>query len=247
MRDKNLIRIKNPDREVYRIFPLKRIQEMFATRELVLVKPRMWEDPFENFLLRRKAVEPDGVEVGLDSIAESWYGLCWTFKADSDAMWRIYSPEKGGVRVKTTIRKLAAALWEPANPFSGVKYFIGEVQYWSREQVEDFLSRITFVDISIGGHNDGFAETLLIKREEFRHENEVRILAFADDHDKRSDGDLYRVPIDPHELIDEICVDPRLDEDETAKMMDEINALGYRGPVSQSALYKLKVTTIRFI
>lgn len=39
-----------------------------------------------------------------------FYGQCWTLKSTSDAMWRIYSPKKDAVRVRTTIRKLAESL-----------------------------------------------------------------------------------------------------------------------------------------
>lgn len=247
MNKKNLIRIDNLDEEVYRIFPLHRIEEIFKSNKLVLVKPAIWDDPFENFLLRCTAVEEDGTEVGLDSIANSWYGLCWTLKPDSDAMWRIYSPNKDGIRVKTTIRKLVEAIWEPDNSLSSLRYFIGKVSYQSREEIENFLKTTSFWSIARGGQNTGFAETLLVKRNEFEHENEVRILTCSNDEksDLRIDGGLYKIPIEPNKFIDEICIDPRLSDKDAATAINKIQTVGYTGNIIQSELYKLRVTKIK--
>lgn len=249
MRDKNLIRIDNINQVVYRIFPLYRIQQLFQDNKLVLVRPEVWEDPFENFLLRCTAIDKDGTVARLDDLARSWYGLCWTLNADSDAMWRIYSPKKDGIRVKTTIRKLADMLWEPDNQFSSLKYFIGKVQYRTREEIEMFLRRTSFWDLAIGGQNLNFAETLLIKRTEFQHENEIRILANCkeDVPDARLAVDLYKIPANPNNLVDELCIDPRLGDNQVADITQSLKQFGYTGPIVQSELYKLSLTQIRMI
>lgn len=247
MSERNIIGIDDLDQEIYRIFPVHRIEEMFSSQRLTLVKPQVWDDPFENFLLNCTAVEEDGTEVGLSVLAASWFGQCWTLNADSDAMWRIYGQKKDGIRIKTTIRKLFSAAWEPHNTFSFLKYFVGKVSYHTREELESFLRDTSFWSIAIGGQNDGFAKTLLMKRTEFIHENEVRILVniAVTDNDKRIEGILYKIPINTNDFIDEICIDPRLSDIEANVLKEKIKALGYAGAINQSELYKLRITRIK--
>lgn len=246
MKSDNLIRIQDLDTPLYRIFPLNRVEELFANRELVLVSTKKWEDPFENFLLRCNGKLEDGTLVSLKSLADSWFGQCWTTNPDTDAMWRIYSHDKQSIRLKTTIRKLAKVLWNRKDKFASLNYFIGRVQYLPREEIETFLSSSSFNDVAHGGQNNGFANLLLTKRKEFEHESEVRMLAHvAETKEAHKLNGLYRVSIDPHELIEEVCIDPRLvDELDVECLEKKIARTGYKGRIMQSELYKLKITTI---
>lgn len=242
----NLIRIDDLDTPVYRIFPLNRVEQIFRDRELVLVNPGMWEDPFENFLLRCNGKLNDGTLVSFQGFADSWFGQCWTTNADTDAMWRIYSHDKQSIRIKTTIGKLADSLWDPNDKIASLNYFIGRVQYQTRDKIENFLNTTSFFDVACGGQNDVFADLLLTKREEFEHESEVRILAHATPtQEAQKLKGLYRVKIDPNTLIDEICIDPRLADDlDVDCLKKKIKRAGYTGSVIQSDLYKLSITNI---
>jgi hypothetical protein len=105
---------KDLDVNVYRVIPLTRLYELFETRTNVLVSPKKWEDPFEKIVLR-----------GL-------FGQCWTRHKASDAMWRIYSPQSEGVRLRTTVRALLSGLSKslphPARAFIGG---VGYPRSWS--------------------------------------------------------------------------------------------------------------------
>jgi hypothetical protein len=79
---------------IYRIFSIDRFVELARTRQNVLVSPYKWDDPFENFLLRCPVRDASGRTLRMGNLAERWYGQCWTSTRESDAMWRIYSPEK---------------------------------------------------------------------------------------------------------------------------------------------------------
>lgn len=81
------------DDHIYRIISYDRFLEMFDSCNNILVKPKLWEDTFENFTLKSKLRYPDGSEIVLDA-HERLYGQCWTTSKASDAMWRIYSPDK---------------------------------------------------------------------------------------------------------------------------------------------------------
>lgn len=82
----------NENSIVYRIFSLDRFHEMFTKNRLTLVHPRLWDDPFENFLFSA-TLSVEGVPVSTSQIQNELYGLCWTINQESDAMWRIYSPQ----------------------------------------------------------------------------------------------------------------------------------------------------------
>ncbi|WP_264802766.1 hypothetical protein, partial [Acetobacter fabarum] len=61
------------DTKIYRVFPLVRVLDLFEKSENVLVRPKLWDDPFENFFLGARVFS--GVnEVDISDIRESWYG-----------------------------------------------------------------------------------------------------------------------------------------------------------------------------
>jgi hypothetical protein len=61
------------DSHIYRIMPFERFLELFDCRRNVLVKPKFWEDTFENYALKSKLKFPDGTEIALDT-HERLYG-----------------------------------------------------------------------------------------------------------------------------------------------------------------------------
>jgi len=125
--DKLNIQEKDLDREIYRIMPIHRLLEAFDIEKLTLVKPEKWDDPFENLLLKGTAETAGGELLDFSSIRDSVYGQCWTLHKETDAMWRIYSQDKQGAKVKTTIRKLLTALQSQSGEFAKIHCFIGEV------------------------------------------------------------------------------------------------------------------------
>lgn len=54
MDSKNYLNLasKDLDRNIYRIVEFKRFQQIFEGRSNTLVSPALWEDPFENFILK---------------------------------------------------------------------------------------------------------------------------------------------------------------------------------------------------
>ena len=222
-KEDNILNDLDLDTKIYRIFTLDRFKELITSNELVLVNPEMWDDPFENFFLKANAIDGQGNTVDFSNLREMWYGQCWTKNEDTDAMWRIYSPDKNGVRISTTVRKLFDAIYNEDDKFASLKYFIGKVDYGTKDELNDFMNKNSFWNIAIGGQNDGFAKLLCIKREAFKHESEVRILVNENDEEesKKLNG-LYKIKIDKNILIDDICLDPRLTKAEYDKNEFEI-------------------------
>ena len=220
-KEDNILNDLDLDTKIYRIFTLDRFKELITSNELVLVNPEMWDDPFENFFLKANAIDGQGNTVDFSNLRKMWYGQCWTINEDTDAMWRIYSPNKNGIRISTTVRKLFDAIYNENDKYASLKYFIGKVKYETKERLNDFMNKQSFWGIAIGGQNDGFAKLLCIKREAFEHENEVRILVNENDEEKNKKlNGLYRIEIDKNILIDDICLDPRLTEYEYLKSVN---------------------------
>ncbi len=229
----NYIGIKPTDRSryIYRIMSMKRLEELFVKRQNVLVRPSLWEDPFENFILNSPARMPDGTTVTF-GFNNDFFGQCWTLKSTSDAMWRIYSPKKDAVRVRTTIRKLADSLSTGLADWAHQQVHIGKVQYLKDVELIDFGNEV----FTHGLQADALARTLLVKRKAFLHEKEVRLLYFEKDPNPQSD--LYAYSIDPHALIDQIMIDPRVPLDRVENFKKQIRKkTGFTGKLVRSLLY----------
>lgn len=123
----NLSSDLDPDTKLYRTIPLKRLGELFANRKNVLVRPKLWDDPFENIALS-SPVEIKG-QAGTFGFREDYYGQCLTTEGISDAIWRIYSSDKRGLRIRTTVDKLLGQLAAGFDPdLARIRCFVGRVR-----------------------------------------------------------------------------------------------------------------------
>jgi hypothetical protein len=226
---------KDLDQSIYRIVPIKRLVEMFVNRRNGLVKPRKWQDPFENFVFKNRFVLPTGKTLR-PPMADSFFGQCWTTKSQSDAMWRLYSDKNQGIRIRTTIRKLYLSLHNHAWPEMSDRLFIGKVRYQSKSNLLKSARQI-FSDERLYTGID-WAKTFLLKRSAFSHEREVRLLFFGySEH--ASSSDVYDYALDPLVLVEDIVLDPRLDDASAFKMEALIRRkTNYRGRITRSDLYQ---------
>lgn len=241
--ENNILGSLERDDSIYRIFSYERFVEMIQSNKLTLVTPACWDDPFENFFLKSKVDMGDGTFAGLDMIASKWYGQCWTTEKDSDALWRIYSQTKRGIRVKTTVGKLFNAFYRANDIQAQLKYFIGKVNYKSQDEILQFLQQSRFMSVAAGATNRPFAELLCTKRTEFAHENEVRIL-YNDTSSGPTQEKIIYFDIAPNVLFEEVCLDPRLGSHVVTITEEELKAIGLKLPVIKSPLYEFPEVTI---
>lgn len=230
---KNYINLKDKelDKPIYRIISIERLEQLFSSKQNVLVSPKKWDDPFENFILKSKIRMDDG-EVGEIGFRDTYYGQCWTTHKASDAMWRIYSEKSQGVRIRTTIRKLAESLSNTQGEWKNSSCFIGKVEYLRKQKLLEFANNVL---IGMPQSKD-FARTLLVKRPAFQHEREVRLI--YSDINKKNTKDIFSYTINPHELIEQIMIDPRLTVDEAKKIKSKIRLkTNYTGKIKRSLLY----------
>jgi hypothetical protein len=225
------------EKPIYRVFSLDKFLISLNQNSLYLIKPKFWDDPFEGFLLnqvlwssrdKKKYFEFD------EFYRERFYGQCWTFRSESNFLWKIYAPYKNGIIVKSTITKLMEYLTE----MPGGNTYIGKVVYLNENQIKKRFSRIE----SLKDFESLIVDSLLTKRTEFKEEQELRIIYFSKysahkdptpvglsyDKSYKNIGDV---------LFDEIIVDPRIDKIRYNHIISIIRQLGYNGQVRRSTLY----------
>lgn len=185
--DHKRIEMLDPDRPVYRIMPLRYVRDLFEQNKNVLVKPRGWKDPFENFIVESKTV----------------YAQCWTIHKASDALWRIYSPRSEAIRVKSRVGTLFTGLGAAVNDRSRV--FIGKVRYLTADEITTFANSLNREAKPFSSRT--VASALLVKKKAFEYEGEVRLIYVGP---PSSANRLYRYSVKPFKLIEQIMIDPRV-------------------------------------
>lgn len=211
---------------LYRILGFRHVVDLLESKQLHFVSPSLWEDPYEKVLVHQRS--------------HALFAQCWSTKAASDAMWRIYSADKTAVRIRTTRTKLEGELSE-CKKKNSIDYLIEDVEYLSASEVNTRISDV--VKALKGDYKSRRAtDALLVKRDAFDHEAEVRVIV----HDQKLTAKVKQKPflrlrVDPDVLIDSIYFDPRAD-DAFVKMCTYYleNSLNFQGVIRKSALYRTR-------
>ncbi|EJM23335.1 DUF2971 domain-containing protein [Pseudomonas sp. GM25] len=221
---------------IYRTISYDRLIELFSTRKNTLVKPSLWEDTFENFVLKSTLKDEAGRQIKYD-IHNRIYGQCWTLENSSDAMWRIYSSQKDGVRIRTTIDKLLDSLCIATIDRKNCEHCIGKVEYLREAELVK-RAKDSFTqhgEITFGK----LFNSLLLKRRAFRHENEIRLM-FCDWSEGAGNIELFKYDIEPHNFITQIMIDPRVPHEAFKIIEHNIRQqTAFQGEIKRSLLYRL--------
>jgi hypothetical protein len=215
---------------IYRIFDWKYFIEDLKDRKLTLTKTLIWlnQDPFENIITNSKVSYKGRFGI----IDNTYYGSCWTLNSDCDGLWRNFSSNKRKcvIKVKTNAKKLFSALYNIDYFNHDCKYYIGKVKYLTEESISRIFNR----SYNKRELDDGFLfiQQLFLKRLQYKYEKEVRIIMKEDIKD-----DIFRIPIDPNTVFEEIVLDPFISASNYVRKKKEIEKAGYSGPILHSNLY----------
>jgi len=244
------------DAPIYRFHSFKYLPQLLGGT-LTLVLPSSWDDPYENLAAYSSVVllqNGKWERVMLSTRMLPVFAQCWGSLAESDALWRIYSrmprepkarnevTEDEGVRVRTTPRKLLNAVASGLGNIRSGSCFIAPVKYLDhRALLQEMANRI-------GGDRDvgfcsvvGNANLLLLKRDAFSHEHEVRLIYV----DKNKEfGNRVECPVDANVLIEDITLDPRLLPDQDAVRIKKLRDDGFRGTINKSELYSMTLLSV---
>jgi len=238
------------DKPLYRIFPLWSFEDMLRVRRLVLVPPSFWEDPLEDIPSSIMMEGPNHQQKHLAEYLHPAFCQCWSFESESDSLLRAYSrvtidklhkrnvePQYEGVQVRTTPRRLAQALIPWATRSHGGQLYLGRVDYADTERatsiITNTLARVGPYEMARGENR---AQSLLLKRTAFSHEDEARLIWVGSD--RRHMDSPMTANVDPNDFIDEVRFDPRLVSFERIEREDRAKTLGYKGKFSDSLLYQ---------
>jgi len=233
MKNRHFINLtyEDADRPIYRIVSCERFLQILRDQENGLVLPRLWDDPFENFILNGVAFTAAGRRVKI-KFRNQLYGQCWSLHRETDLMWRGYSPGRDAVKIKSTVRTLYDSLYNKGGLYRDISCFMGKVQYVQKKRISEVLSRVNLIDPT----GVAIAATLLVKRWAFRSEKEVRLIYF------RQWGSpsrkIFRYKFDPNSVFVEAVLDPRMQDGEATQWKRRFHAAGFSNKIIQSGLYK---------
>lgn len=230
---------------IYKYFPLKHLLSLLERKKLRVDRVSKWEDPYENFFLKEEFYAyaeyyKKDILVSTEEIIDRTYGQSWTLKEESDAMWRIYSNIKNGikdsaVRIKVRVDNLFNVVYTDDGCMATTS--IGQVQYVNAEKFEEIRSRMSEDASGASNFSEIVNKCLFTKREPFAHEEEVRII-ISKSTEKPSD-EYIEYNIHDLTIFEEFILDPRLEEKEVCSVIEQIKQYDIPGErIRKSSLYE---------
>jgi len=231
--NKHKVMISNNIKEndhLFRYISLAQFISLIENRKLFLRKIKLWDDPWEAPDDQIPIIREDGKPIKTESlIVASTVGQCWTYEKNSDAMWRIYSNDKQGIMIETIASNFELIDNLRQASLSKVVYYNKSNFIDKRREVANNLSY-------------KFAGDMALKRDAFKHENEVRLLVCLQAYENEIEN-IWDIPvvgftIEPEIFIKSITFDPRADEWFVETMKKYCRSKKLNCPTEKSALYK---------
>jgi hypothetical protein len=209
------------DTYLYRYMSISQFLSLVEGRQLHLAKITSWDDTWEGALYKVPTQIEDGeIHLPSHSMGDDMFGQCWSLFKDSDAMWRIYSPNCEGIMIRTTAKKFCSISLPPIS-------VLGRVYYGTHLPYPNDVS--TF-------------DPALLKREAFEHEQEVRLLVLLE-----TDTDAIHVGIDVFDFIEEIIIDPRASDWFVKTIQNYCKRIGFKISAEKSSLYDFDPTKVGYV
>lgn len=157
----------NPNAPIWRYMSLAKLVALLSDQKLFFCQVAKLPDPFEG-CISEKLRSVISADFESHPHLSSWararftcYASCWCMgTTESDALWRIYGGADGGIAVRSTYAKMAAALFPSVN--SGC---------------------VTYLDYANDEPPDPF-NPVMIKRREYGYESECRFIWVHPDYSK---------------------------------------------------------------
>jgi len=223
---------------IHRVFDFDRFIDVLRHQQLGLVNPSIWEDPYENPLNNFISEASSRRSLSLPRFEKNLFAQCWSFLLESDALWRIYSPDMRGVLVTACAKKLLE-LGSPQYKPPMEQVFLGKVQYHTQSELKAILESTDFLRSVFRApmYSHVSPSVLLHKRDSFKHEEEVRLILSR--HVPGAPGDVALLNIPVTEVFLKVTLDPRLTDAQFERMCHLIGCAGYDGEIERSSLYAI--------
>jgi len=184
--------------KLYRYVGLSQFVSFVERKQTYLTRITCWQDTWEApaFQIPTQGLNGE-LKYSLRARADDIFGQSWSLHSESDAMWRVYSPQEEGLVIQTTVRKFGLMSEIREGLLAEVIYF---------DDLEDTLD-----EIGDDPENPPY-NVALFKRKAFEYEAEVRLITL--NHEiclgKRYEAcERIYIALDPIEFVESITVDPR--------------------------------------
>lgn len=171
----------SPDKKtLFKYMSLSSALSLIQDKSLWFANPKTWKDPFESRFMNAQYQSQKGLYdcPWVDRV----FCSCFTQTPCSEAFWVTRASNELLVRLTIDKEVLKEGLNHLAN--SGFDVYVGAVDYCETKNITGSLSQIKFgspysgkIDVA---DKDFFARLMLLKRNAFRYEDELRVLLFAD-------------------------------------------------------------------
>lgn len=156
--------------KLYRYIPFETFADMVINERLALVSPLLWEDAYEGWFWK-SIIENTKPQISsmMTKALNCVFALCWSKNCDSAALWSIYSYGQKAIMIETTDEMLSQL----------PKVTIKEIDYTD----DAHLTVDEVIDLLVHPSKDNLLLPFTKKRNEFSHENEVRIFSSKNNPD----------------------------------------------------------------
>lgn len=179
----------NSPQTLYKYMQWNYAKRSLLNRYLWMSNPSKWPDPFEDYFFKAHYIDSKGNNhpfLFLNNV----FCNCLTPDNNSEAHWITYAQKKMGVCLRINVKELIEKLnnFRIANP--EYEIYIGKVSYLKLSQIQSkYIKDIPLFEDTIGhapvrdiNNPDFCANLLLLKRNSFRHDNEIRLIFIRTDH-----------------------------------------------------------------
>ena len=230
---------------LYKFYSMRALAPLLTNGQLYIDRVNSWEDVYENFFLKERFYSNAlGHTIDTSQYSKNIFGQSWTSIPETDAMWRIYSSDKLGVRIKTSAKKLFSAVFVDYMCIGNT--WLGEVMYETQADINDKIIDYARKHKDLIFH-DLLPITHFSKRIEFEHEHEIRLIKTIDGDSEQLVNSFKRLAfqIDINDFIESYLLDPRLDDATLEKQKELLINLGAdSSKISRSFLYEFTPITI---
>lgn len=233
----------NSSRPLYKHMSLNNALRTLNKHFIWFSNPTEWKDPFEGRFLTAK------YHRGNEILDFPWvnrvYCTCVTLTASSEAFWTPYSQNQIAIELRINRQQLITELESYLDKYD---IYVGKVNYQQTDVITGELHTIPFTTNILQPFSEMWcAELLLLKRNAYKYEDEVRIIMVEKQKKIKSDTDSIMTKPNVKkgikvgfkckntDIIKDIILDPSLERDTEMMLKNVFEEIYDFKPISNSA------------
>lgn len=226
----------NGKHSVFKYINIDRALEFIKTKELCFIEPSIWNDPYE-----KRFYNADYSNIDYFHPPKKVYSICTTSKKTSEPAWRVYSFNSKGLTSRCVLFKFKrSSFLKSVDDYAqknNFDFYEGEANYLFNDSIIKDMhlrGKYRYDDFFNNMNLDKYLNLLLIKRQAFEYEKEIRY--FLINKSLLSES-KFLVPFDVIELIESIWYDKDCSVDEIKKLNDTCRDNNIKVPIMKFDLY----------